>query len=89
MSKRIRMLTINKIKKLKFMIFGYEDSYYPNGRAVCACIRAINHWLDVDKILDDELRREALDCIDWCKDDCAESLEAKGWEIVRTKEVLE
>lgn len=84
-NKRIRMITINKIKKLSLRIFEYQDSDYPNNRGASACYRAIEHYLKKDGIVYVNLKAEVLSCVDWTRDDCASLLESKGWEIVKTK----
>lgn len=86
--KKIHIHYINRIKTCLRKIFEAEDTDYVDGRVVSANNKAIEHWLDKANITDPVERKELMDNIDWCWDNCAGNLEKLGWEIIRGKENL-
>ena len=89
--KTIHIFYINKIKHCLGRIFEAEDTYCVTAedkRIVTANERAIDHWLKKAGITSNEERKDILECVDWCWDGCAESLEKRGWTVLRGKETL-
>lgn len=89
--KKIHIHYINRIKTCLRKIFEAEDTYCfteEDKRIVVANNRAIEHWLKKANITDPVERKELMDNIDWCWDNCADNLEKLGWEIIRGKENL-
>lgn len=76
--KKISMITINKIKMCQLRIFEAEDDDYPDGRIIAANANAIDKYMEDYSL---EEKRELLNVINWCNDNCAIDLEKLGWEI--------
>ena len=83
LEKKIHMYYINKIKNCMLKIFEAEDEDFPNRKIVRANENAIDHYLDKAKIFDEQLRQELLENIIWTNDNCVETLEKLGWEVIR------
>lgn len=90
--KQIKLYWIMKIQSATIRLFEAEDDCYPDGRAIRANERAIEHWLD--KITTDkEERRKILDIIEhenWNTQDTTfkpicDRLRALGYEILEGK----
>ena len=87
--KQIKLYHIVKIQSATIKLFEAEDDDYPDGRAIKANERAIQHWLD--KITPDEAeQRKILDIIErqnWNTEDytfkpICDELRALGYEIL-------
>lgn len=84
--KKIHIYFINKIKKLDYKIFEYQDEDCPNYRAIQICERHIQRYLGQAGIYGEKIRSEILSCINWADDNCAEKLEKLGWTVIRGKD---
>lgn len=81
-NKNISLSTINHIKALDALIFGYEDDDYVNNRGVANCYRAMKHTLSKIGILDAPTQDEVLHTATWSNSHAAEDLRKLGWSIL-------
>lgn len=82
MSKEIRMVTLNRIKRCKCRIYDTEDDDIPNRKIIGANNRALDYYL---KSYSETEKDELLRLIRWTNDDCTSELEKHGWKVIREK----
>lgn len=80
MNKKIKMVTLNRIKLCLLRIYEAEDDDIPNHKIIGANNRAIDHYL---KDYSKEQQEELLRLIRWSNDDCCSELEKNGWTILK------
>lgn len=80
MSKEIRMVILNRIKRCKCRIYDTEDDDIPNLKIIAANNRALDHYL---KGYSKEQQEELLKLIRWTNDNCCSELEKSGWKVIR------
>ncbi len=80
MSKEIRMVILNRIKRCKCRIYDAEDDDIPNYKIIGANNRALDHYL---KGYSEHEKDELLRHIRWFSDDCTSELEKHGWKVIR------